>query len=145
MDPNASTKMVVPSRLEEVHPVLERIMQDVEAQSFDQRTRFGIRLSLDEVVTNAIRHGNGLDESKHAIVEWEARPGYFEISVEDEGEGFDPEALPDPTAPENLTRPCGRGVMLMRAYMTKVHYNPRGNRVTLVYDQTQAEAKAQQE
>ena len=56
----------------------------------------------------------------------------MEVSIRDEGDGFDPSKLPDPTDPENLDRPCGRGVMLMRAFMDDVRYNATGNEVTLV-------------
>ena len=59
-------------------------------------------------------------------------PEEMEISIRDEGSGFDPSKLPDPTDPENLDRPCGRGVMLMRAFMDDVRYNETGNEVTLV-------------
>ena len=55
------------------------------------------------------------------------------VSVEDQGPGFVPEAVPDPTLDENLDKPAGRGLMLMRAYMASIAYNPKGNRVTLVY------------
>ena len=54
------------------------------------------------------------------------------VIIKDEGEGFDPAALPDPTDAENIDRPCGRGVMLMRAFMDEVRYNARGNEVTLI-------------
>ena len=55
-----------------------------------------------------------------------------EVVIRDEGPGFDPSKLPDPTDPENLDRPCGRGVMLMRAFMDDVQYNAVGNEVTLL-------------
>ncbi len=62
--------------------------------------------------------------------------GSVRIEIEDEGEGFDVADIPDPTADENLERPCGRGLMLMRAFMTSITYNERGNRVVLVKDKT---------
>jgi serine/threonine-protein kinase RsbW len=55
------------------------------------------------------------------------------ISVEDQGEGFDPENLPDPTDEDRLELPSGRGVLLIRAYMSEVEYNDRGNRLTMTY------------
>jgi serine/threonine-protein kinase RsbW len=60
--------------------------------------------------------------------------GRLEIEVEDQGEGFDPRSVPDPTAEENIEIPSGRGIMLMRAYMTSVEYLPPGNRLRIVYD-----------
>ena len=59
------------------------------------------------------------------------RAGRFEVSITDEGQGFDPGDVPDPTAVENIERPCGRGLMLMRYYMSEVVFHGRGNSVTM--------------
>jgi serine/threonine-protein kinase RsbW len=67
------------------------------------------------------------------------------IEIEDEGEGFDPGDVPDPTADENLERPCGRGIHLMRAFMTSIEYLDRGNRVVLIKSRTVAEEEAEEE
>ncbi len=123
---------VFPSRLDEVPAVEAAILADVDTAGFAEKSVFAIRLAMAEALANAVRHGNGGDESKQVKVEWDVTPGRFEVTVEDEGEGFDPDAVPDPTLEENLTIPSGRGVMLMRAYMTEVSFNERGNRVTLV-------------
>jgi serine/threonine-protein kinase RsbW len=64
--------------------------------------------------------------------EWQITDEQVTISVTDEGQGFDADAVPDPTAEENLSRPCGRGVMLIRQYMTDVRYSDRGRRVTMI-------------
>lgn len=101
-------------------------------QGFDRRAVFGLALSLEEVLTNAVRHGNRKDPEKRVVVEGWIDETAAVIAVEDEGEGFVPEEVPDCTADENLLRPHGRGVMLMHAYMTHVRYNARGNRVTLI-------------
>jgi serine/threonine-protein kinase RsbW len=58
----------------------------------------------------------------------------IECSVEDQGAGFTPEEVPDPTLEENIERGSGRGLLLIRAYMTSVEYNKKGNKVTMVYD-----------
>ncbi len=123
---------VFPSRLDEIPAVESAILDDVNAAGFSDKAVFAIRLSMAEALANAVRHGNGGDPSKHVTVEWDATPDKFTVSVEDEGPGFDPDEVPDPTLEENLVVPSGRGVMLMRAYMTDVSFNDSGNRVTLV-------------
>jgi serine/threonine-protein kinase RsbW len=114
--------------------VLKRIMEDAARADFPEPCRFGIQLALDEAFVNAVRHGNNLDPAKTVHAQWSFDRKRFKITIEDQGPGFDPETLPDPTAEENLVRPHGRGVMLMRAYMTEVSFNRRGNIVTLTKD-----------
>ena len=99
---------------------------------YSKEAIFAIQLALDEAVTNAIRHGNKLDESKSVSVHYTIGDRDTTITICDQGEGFDPKELPDPTLDENLTCPSGRGVMLMQAYMTSVSYNDKGNCLTLV-------------
>ncbi len=92
---------------------------------------FSIRLALEEALINAIKHGNQLDRSKKVNISYRLLDNRFEVHISDEGAGFDPSDVPDPTAIENLERPCGRGVMLMRYYMDEVNYSPRGNSVVM--------------
>ena len=72
-----------------------------------------------------------MDRAKKVHIAYRVLADRFEVHITDEGPGFDPGDVPDPTAVENLERPCGRGLMLMRHYMTEVAYNGRGNRVTM--------------
>ncbi len=120
------------SRLGEVPAVQQRIVASCEAEGYSEDALFAVRLALDEALSNAVRHGNDNDPAKTVMVEYEVTCDELRVVVEDEGHGFDPDTLPDPTAEENLNRPHGRGVMLMRAYMTEVSFNERGNRITLV-------------
>ena len=92
---------------------------------------FSIKLALEEALINAIKHGNQMDRSKKVRVLYRVAPGRFDVEVRDEGPGFDPGDVPDPTAVENLERPCGRGLMLMRHYMSEVVYSRNGNSVTM--------------
>ena len=116
-----------------------------------------IATALDEALTNALFHGNleldsalreDDDTRYHALAQERLQqapyrdrsirvrarysPSAFEVTITDEGPGFDPGSLPDPTDPENLCRPFGRGVMLMRSFMDDVCFNDRGNEVTIV-------------
>jgi serine/threonine-protein kinase RsbW len=92
---------------------------------------FSIKLALEEALINAIKHGNQMDRAKKVRVLYRVMVGFFEVRVMDEGTGFDPGDVPDPTAVENLERPCGRGLMLMRHYMTEVCYSSSGNSVAM--------------
>lgn len=126
-----TTKRTLPSQKGAHLPLLEEILTELERLGWNGRDFFGIQMALEESLTNAIRHGNRLDESKHVLVECKLCPERFWLRVTDEGAGFQPQAVPDCTCDENLECPGGRGVALIRAYMTRVEYNDRGNSVTM--------------
>jgi len=96
------------------------------------RLNLNFRVGLTEALSNAMLYGNGDDPSKRVVVEVSVLAGTVVAKVKDQGLGFDPALVPDPTRPENLTKPCGRGLFLMRALLDEVSYNERGNEVTLV-------------
>ena len=95
-----------------------------------QKDIFAVRLTLEEAVINAFRHGNRGDPSKNIIVRYLLTPAEVLLEVEDQGLGFDPRQVPDPLTEPYLDRPGGRGLFLMRTYMTWVSFNRQGNRVT---------------
>jgi serine/threonine-protein kinase RsbW len=103
----------------------------LSAAAFGERDVFAVKLALEEALVNAIRHGNNLDPTKRVHVRYTVAPDRIDIRITDEGPGFNPEAVPDPTAPENLERPCGRGLLLMRHYMTEVEYSDCGRAVQM--------------
>jgi len=94
----------------------------------------GLMLSVTEATTNAIKHANKSDESKLVKINVNVEGRKVIISVKDEGIGFDPQKIPDPTEPENLLKDSGRGVYLMRFYMDDLKYNitPTGTETILV-------------
>ena len=108
------------------------ILQLAQACEFSEPDLFGIRLAVEEAVVNAIKHGNRSDRTKTVRIDYEINPVVVRIRIEDQGDGFDPAQVPDPTQPEFLERPCGRGLLLMRHYMSEVHFNDRGNSVEMV-------------
>jgi len=114
-----------------IHPVMDRIETAMKAGGYPSRDVFAVRLALEEAVVNAIKHGHQGDPSKVVHVLYWVGPQQVVLVVEDQGPGFRPDALPDPLDPENLERPCGRGVFLIQHYMDEVKYNDRGNCVTL--------------
>jgi len=121
----------IPSETTAGQAVQERIVSRLEQLEFPPRDVFGVRLSLEEALVNAIKHGNGMDPNKHVRVSCHIDDELVRIEIEDEGPGFNPEEVPDPTAEENLERPCGRGIMLMKAFLSRVEYVGRGNLLIL--------------
>jgi serine/threonine-protein kinase RsbW len=110
---------------------MDEILRQLRCLGWDGRDYFGIEMALEESLSNAIRHGNRSDESKQVVVDCKLSPERFWLRVQDEGRGFNPKAVPDCTADENLKCPGGRGLALIRAYMTTVEHNERGNCVTM--------------
>jgi serine/threonine-protein kinase RsbW len=110
---------------------MREILEQLNCLDWDGRDFFAVQIALEESLSNAIRHGNREDESKHVVVECKVSPERFWLRVRDEGCGFEPAAVPDCTAQENLECPGGRGLALIKAYMTHVEHNKRGNCVTM--------------
>jgi serine/threonine-protein kinase RsbW len=100
---------------------------------YGEACTFAVRLALEEALVNGFRHGNKGDTTKSVTVRCHVDAGLMQLEVQDEGEGFNPETVPDPTAEENIEIPSGRGIMLMRAYMTSVEYVPPGNCLRITY------------
>ena len=129
--PGGSLDLVIPSDPAEARRVQEDIERALKSHRFDDREIFSIKLALEEALVNAIKHGNQMDRSKKVRISYWVNAERFEIHITDEGKGFDPDDVPDPTAVENLERPCGRGLMLMRHYMNEVNFSGRGNCVVM--------------
>ncbi|MGA2265036.1 MAG: ATP-binding protein [Phycisphaerae bacterium] len=124
--------MVIPSDLRAAHKLALELLGIVNRCGYEESCAFAIRLALEEALSNAIRHGNQMNPAKAVEVEYDIDPRRAIITVTDQGEGFNPAVVPDPTIDENLEKPSGRGIMLMRAYMDEVCFNNRGNQVRLV-------------
>ncbi len=124
-------KVTIPSSTAKAREVQDKKKKKLHGTDCGERDLFSIKLALEEALVNAIKHGNQLDPAKSVHIEYGVWKDRFEILIQDEGPGFNPADVPDPTAIENLDRPCGRGLMLMRYYMTEVDYNTTGNAVSL--------------
>lgn len=111
--------------------IMEELLDQLATHGWPQSDVFAIHLAVEEAITNAIVHGNKLDESKTVHVACRVTPTLVQIEVTDQGPGFDPSSIPDCTLEERLDVPNGRGVMLMRSFMTKLEYNAEGNRVLM--------------
>jgi serine/threonine-protein kinase RsbW len=137
---NGMTNVVIPSDPAESRRVQDEIEQHLRRHQYSDRDIFSIKLALEEALVNAIKHGNQLDKRKKVHIDYLVTAERFDVQIRDEGPGFDPGDVPDPTAVENLERPSGRGLMLMRHYMSEVHYNERGD--TVIMCKLRADAKS---
>jgi len=116
----------------EVKKVSCEVLRTLETHDFGEDMIFAVHLSLEEAFVNAIKHGNHDDPQKNISVECLITPDKFDISITDEGFGFDPNGVPDPRRNNNLYKSSGRGVLLIQSYMDVVEYNTRGNCIHLV-------------
>jgi serine/threonine-protein kinase RsbW len=90
--------------------------------SFDEDSAHWIGMSVREMVTNAIQHGNKLDLSKKVDICFEVAPDQLAISIRDQGSGFHADKVPNPLDPENLLKPSGRGIFYVRTFMDEVEF-----------------------
>ena len=127
-----SCSIVVESKPSAVVEVCKEILTKLEAHRFGKDDMFAVHLTLEEAFLNAVKHGNRMDPTKKVMLEYLVDEEKVEIRMTDEGEGFDPQNIPDPRVGENLYRPEGRGLLLMNAYMDVVEYNERGNGLRMV-------------
>jgi serine/threonine-protein kinase RsbW len=127
----ANARRVRLHTLTEIVSLLERLEDRMRVLGYSRKDLFSLRLAVQEAVTNAVRHGNRNDPGKHVQITYLATPAEVVVEIQDEGRGFNPAELPDPLSEENLDRPSGRGVFLMRAYTSWMSFNRQGNCVTL--------------
>lgn len=114
----------------DLHDAIGPVIAAMLDKGYTHRDMFAMQLALEEAIVNAVKHGNAGDSAKEVRVRYSVTTDEALAEVEDEGPGFDPHAVKDPLALENLERPCGRGLLLIQHYMTYVRYSERGNVVT---------------
>jgi serine/threonine-protein kinase RsbW len=127
-----SCSTVVESRPSAVAKQWTWILPKLKAHNFSEDDIFAVHLAMEEAFINAVRHGNKMDPQKEVKIDYFVDEGRVEISMTDEGQGFDPDVVPDPRCGENLYKTGGRGLLLIRSYMDVVEFNNRGNCVHLV-------------
>jgi serine/threonine-protein kinase RsbW len=127
-----SRSVVVSSTPSAVVDVFNQIQPSLQANNFSEDDIFAIHLSLEEAFINAVKHGNKMEPSKAVKVDYSVEPDKIEICMTDEGEGFDPEVIPDPRYGDNLYKPAGRGMLLMRSFMDVLEYNKKGNSLRMI-------------
>lgn len=122
----------LPSAISPMHVVLDYLMKRVEKLGVVSPEQSNLFIALDEAFVNAVKHGNKFDEQKLVRISAEVSSKEARFTIEDEGEGFDVNNIPDPLDPANLFKTSGRGVLFIYNIMDEVKYNDRGNRLTMV-------------
>lgn len=117
-----TTELSLPSRIDTVATAAAAVAEFLSRSGITEDAAFGIDMAVREAVTNAVVHGNRQDENKTVDVTLKSSPDAVEISVHDQGAGFNPEAVPDPTADENILKASGRGIFFMRSFMDEVDW-----------------------
>lgn len=115
----------MPSRIDTVATAAAAVAEFVNRSGISEEAAFGIDLAVREAVTNAVLHGNQQAENKIVDITLKSSPDAVEIIVHDQGDGFNPEEVPDPTAAENILKTSGRGIFLMRTFMDEVDWSIR--------------------
>lgn len=128
----------VRDRREDIERLEHDIIETIEGLGFPDSSAFAVKLAFEEAITNAFEHGHADLPGEPVTVEYAASRDHLWITIEDKGPGFRPDGVPDPTLDENLDKPSGRGLMLMKSFMAEVSHNARGNRVELRYDRPDA-------
>ena len=124
--------IVVDSKSSAVVEVCKEILSKLEEYNFDKDDTFAVHLTLEEAFLNAVKHGNKMDPTKKVKIDYSVNLEKVEITITDEGAGFEPESVDDPRFGEGLYEPGGRGLLLMNSYMDVVKYSEHGNSVYMV-------------
>ncbi len=124
-------KIKFQSKIENIN-IVEKLVDEVSAEQKLSSEIYGnLLVTMVEAVNNAIIHGNKLDESKEVILNYGIKKGFFWFDVKDQGKGFDFNNLPDPTLPENIEKPHGRGIFLMSHLVDEIKFEENGTKVCL--------------
>ena len=121
----------IPIRTEAAEQIIDTLLARLEAERWNSQEVFGVHMAVEEALVNAITHGNKRDPSKSVHVRVQSSPEQLRVEIVDEGQGFDPSQVTDPTNPDRLNMPHGRGLMLMHSFMTHVEYKGRGNELVM--------------
>ena len=136
--------IVVKSKPFAIVGVCEQVLSKLKANGFDKDDIFAVHLALEEAFLNAVKHGNKMDPNKEVKIDYSVALDKIEISMTDEGEGFEPASVADPRFGESLYKPGGRGLLLMNSYMDMVTFNEKGNGLYMVrYKEKPRLAKSQ--
>ena len=118
-----TTELKLPSRLEAVAEGAAAVADFLSRTDIGEDVTFGIDMAVREGLANAVIHGNKLDEKKIVTIRIVRSPDSLEINVRDQGQGFDPKTISDPTKEENILKTSGRGIFLMRNFMDQVEWS----------------------
>jgi serine/threonine-protein kinase RsbW len=123
-------ELILKSSLDSLADLEQFVDNITEKAGLDEDTASRFQLVMSESCTNAIMHGNKMDESKKVFIKTLISDNKIVVTIEDQGDGFNPDSVPDPLATDNLLKTSGRGVYLIRQYADNVDYSPKGNVLT---------------
>lgn len=124
-------EQTIPSRATAAADVVDALLAQLRRDEWEPHEVFGVHLAVEEALVNAITHGNKEDPDKSVSVRMLSSPQRLRIEIIDQGGGFDPQQVPDPTSEALLTKPHGRGLMLIRWFMSSVKYEGAGNHLVM--------------
>jgi serine/threonine-protein kinase RsbW len=123
----------LPNDIRSIEHAVEYVMRHCSTCcDYARHLNLNFRVGLTEALSNAMLYGNASDPEKRVRVEVTVKVEEVAVRVTDQGVGFDPTSIPDPTLPDNISKSGGRGIFLMRSLMDEVRFNDQGNSVTLV-------------
>lgn len=122
-----SKECSVPSNMDAAHGLIDEVTKQAENSGWNGKEVFAINLALEEALVNAIQHGNRQDPNKYVHFICRLNNEKIYVRIEDEGDGFNPAALPDPTDAEHLMVASGRGCLLIKGFASRVRWNEKGN------------------
>ncbi|MEP6635884.1 MAG: ATP-binding protein [Acidobacteriota bacterium] len=117
-----TTELRLPSRIDAIDEAAIAVAKFVSRSGIDEQAAFGIDMAVREAIANAVIHGNKLDQEKSVTISLASSPDSLEIKVRDQGQGFSPDGISDPTAEENILKSSGRGIFFMRNFMDEVDW-----------------------
>lgn len=130
-----TSKHQLPSKLDsliEVEKIVDQLKEDFD---IPEEIYGNILVSLSEAANNAIKHGNQMNPDKNFIISFLKDEQSLKFSISDEGAGFDYENIPDPTHPDNIDKPFGRGIFIMKNLADLVEFHQNGKKVELTFNQ----------
>ena len=116
-----------PSDMNTAHSLIDTVMSELRKSAWTSKEQFAINFALEEAFANAVQHGNNSDPNKSVRFSCSLTDSLVKFRVEDEGEGFDPDTVPDPTDAEHIMIASGRGVLLIKGFVSRVQWNDKGN------------------
>ena len=111
--------------------VQQSVLDGMESFGYGEENRFAVRIAVEEAMANAVLHGHRGDQDQLIEIHWTISSSQVAMFVSDDGRGYNSSAVPDPTADENLTLPSGRGLAMIKAFMTTVHVSDAGRKIEM--------------
>jgi serine/threonine-protein kinase RsbW len=127
-----SGSLEIDSTASAVEDICQQLISLLEDAHFSKDDVFAVHLALEEALINAVEHGNKMDPEKKVKIDYQINSDKVDISITDQGPGFNPEHVPDPRIGENIYKYDGRGLLLIQSFMDEVKFNKSGNCLNMI-------------